>query len=73
LRILPTVSSAPPHWRFGEIVDVGAFLNRYEPWKLGINVVGCRLLTPVAGSAPEDAHGAVLERNHAEADPPRDV
>jgi Undecaprenyl-phosphate glucose phosphotransferase len=47
--------------------NVGAFVNRYEPWALGINVVGCRFLTPVAGSAPAEVRNAMLDRDLAEA------
>jgi Undecaprenyl-phosphate glucose phosphotransferase len=46
---------------------VGAFINRYEPWTLGINIVGCRFLTPVAGSAAEAVRRATLDRDLAEA------
>src|SRR5208282_1048529 len=31
----------------GTGANVGAFVNRYEPWTHGINIVGCRFLTPV--------------------------
>jgi Undecaprenyl-phosphate glucose phosphotransferase len=46
---------------------VGAFINRYEPWSLGINIVGCRFLTPVVGSASTQVRGAVLDRDLTEA------
>ena len=51
----------------GTGADVGAFINRYEPWTLGINVVGCRFITPVANSAPEQERRAMLDRDLAEA------
>jgi Undecaprenyl-phosphate glucose phosphotransferase len=51
----------------GTGAHVGAFINRYEPWTLGINVVGCRFLTPVAASAPEAERRATLDRDLAEA------
>ncbi|MDR3422810.1 MAG: undecaprenyl-phosphate glucose phosphotransferase [Xanthobacteraceae bacterium] len=47
--------------------NVGAFVNRYEPWSLGINIVGCRFLTPVAASAPAEMRNAMLDRDLAEA------
>lgn len=46
---------------------VGAFINRYEPWTLGVNIVGCRFLTPVAASASAEIHRATLDRDLAEA------
>jgi Undecaprenyl-phosphate glucose phosphotransferase len=46
---------------------IGAFVQHYEPWALGLNVVGCRFLTPVAVTASEDARRAVLDRDLAEA------
>jgi Undecaprenyl-phosphate glucose phosphotransferase len=51
----------------GTGTDVGAFLNRYEPWTLGINVVGCRFITPVAASAIDEVRRATLDRDLAEA------
>ncbi len=51
----------------GTGADIGAFINRYEPWTLGINVVGCRFITPVANSAPEQTRRALLDRDLAEA------
>jgi Undecaprenyl-phosphate glucose phosphotransferase len=47
--------------------NVGAFVNRYEPWTLGINIVGCRFLTPVVASAPVEERRAILDRDLAEA------
>src|ERR1700761_6256726 len=46
------VLSAQRIFLIGTGADVGAFINRYEPWTLGINIVGCRFLTPVVASAP---------------------
>jgi Undecaprenyl-phosphate glucose phosphotransferase len=46
---------------------VGAFINRYEPWSLGINIVGCRFLTPVAGSASAESRRGTLDQDLAEA------
>ena len=51
----------------GTGANVGAFVNRYEPWTLGINIVGCRFLTPVVASAPVEERRAILERDLAEA------
>jgi polysaccharide biosynthesis protein PslA len=51
----------------GTGANVGAFINRYEPWTLGINIVGCRFLTPVVASAPVEERRAILERDLAEA------
>src|SRR5580698_10517706 len=51
----------------GTGANVGAFVNRYEPWTLGINIVGCRFLTPVVASAPVEERGAILDRDLAEA------
>jgi len=59
--------SAQRIFLFGTGENIGAFVNRYEPWALGINVVGCRFLTPVAGSAPADVRNAMLDRDLAEA------
>jgi len=47
--------------------NVGAFINYYEPWSLGINVVGCRFLTPVAAGAPPENRRAALDRDLTEA------
>jgi Undecaprenyl-phosphate glucose phosphotransferase len=47
--------------------NIGAFVSKYEPWTLGINIVGCRFLTPVAASAPAAERRAVLDRDLAEA------
>ncbi len=51
----------------GTGANVGAFVNRYEPWMLGINIVGCRFLTPVVASAPVEERRAILDRDLAEA------
>src|SRR3984957_74967 len=51
----------------GTGANVGAFVNKYEPWTLGINIVGCRFLTPVVASAPVEERGAILDRDLAEA------
>jgi Undecaprenyl-phosphate glucose phosphotransferase len=51
----------------GTGANVGAFVNKYEPWTLGINVVGCRFLTPVVAAAPVEERRAILDRDLAEA------
>ena len=50
-RARPGYLSAQRIFLIGTGANVGAFINRYEPWKLGINIVGCRFLTPVAAHA----------------------
>ena len=59
--------SAQRIFLIGSGTAVGAFVNRYEPWSLGINIVGCRFLTPVAGSAPAETKRLLLDRDLAEA------
>jgi Undecaprenyl-phosphate glucose phosphotransferase len=59
--------SAQRIFLFGTGANVGAFVNRYEPWTLGINIVGCRFLTPVVASTPVEERSAVLDRDLAEA------
>jgi Undecaprenyl-phosphate glucose phosphotransferase len=51
----------------GTGADVGAFLRHYEPWTLGINIVGCRFLTPLAMTAAASERRATLDRDLAEA------
>ncbi len=51
----------------GTGAHVGAFINYYEPWTLGINIVGCRFLTPIAAGAPQAERRAALNRDLAEA------
>ncbi len=46
---------------------VGAFINRYEPWALGIDIVGCRFLTPVISTASARVRRTILDRDLAEA------
>jgi Undecaprenyl-phosphate glucose phosphotransferase len=47
--------------------NVNAFINRYEPWMHGINIVGCRFMTPVAPTASQDARHSMLDHDFAEA------
>jgi len=51
----------------GTGAHVGAFINYYEPWTLGINIVGCRFLTPLAANTAAAARRAALDRDLAEA------
>ncbi|HZC55035.1 MAG TPA: undecaprenyl-phosphate glucose phosphotransferase [Xanthobacteraceae bacterium] len=51
----------------GTGAHIGAFVQHYEPWTLGLNIVGCRFLTPVALTAPAESRRAVLDRDLAEA------
>jgi Undecaprenyl-phosphate glucose phosphotransferase len=59
--------SAQRIFLIGTGAHVGAFVNGYEPWMLGINVVGCRFLTPIASTAPAEVRRATLDRDLAEA------
>jgi Undecaprenyl-phosphate glucose phosphotransferase len=59
--------SAQRIFLIGTGTQVGDFINKYEPWTLGINIVGCRFLTPVASSAPAEVRRAVLDRDLVEA------
>jgi Undecaprenyl-phosphate glucose phosphotransferase len=59
--------SAQRIFLIGTGAQVGAFINHYEPWTLGINVVGCRFLTPVAAAAAAETRQAALDRDLAEA------
>jgi Undecaprenyl-phosphate glucose phosphotransferase len=59
--------SAQRIFLIGTGTHVGAFINRYEPWALGINIVGCRFLTPVVAATPAEARRAILDRDLAEA------
>ncbi len=51
----------------GTGAQIGAFVRRYEPWLLGVAIVGCRFLTPVAATAAEAARRAALDRDLAAA------
>ncbi len=59
--------SAQRIFLIGTGAQVGGFVNRYEPWALGINIVGCRFLTPIAATASADLRRAMLDRDLAEA------
>jgi Undecaprenyl-phosphate glucose phosphotransferase len=51
----------------GTGAHVGAFIHRYEPWSIGVNIVGCRFLAPVAHDASRDARREALDHDLAEA------
>jgi Undecaprenyl-phosphate glucose phosphotransferase len=55
--------SAQRIFLIGTGAHVGAFINRYEPWSLGINIVGCRFLTPVIATASAATRRATLDRD----------
>jgi Undecaprenyl-phosphate glucose phosphotransferase len=59
--------SAQRIFLIGTGAHVGAFIARYEPWMLGINIVGCRFLTPLAATASVAARQAALDRDLEEA------
>jgi len=59
--------SAQRIFLIGTGAHVGAFVNSYEPWKLGANVVGCRFFTPVAAAATAELRRMTLDRDLAEA------
>jgi exopolysaccharide biosynthesis polyprenyl glycosylphosphotransferase len=46
---------------------VNAFINRYQPWSHGINIVGCRFMTPVAANASAVMREATLDQDFDEA------
>ncbi len=51
----------------GTGAHIGAFVQHYEPWTLGLSIVGCRFLTPVPLTASAETRRAVLDRDLAEA------
>jgi Undecaprenyl-phosphate glucose phosphotransferase len=51
----------------GTGAQIGAFVNRYEPWAIGVSIVGCRFLTPVAADATDEERRGALARDLAEA------
>jgi Undecaprenyl-phosphate glucose phosphotransferase len=61
------VLSAQRIFLIGSGAQIGAFINRYEPWTLGITIVGCRFLTPMIASASPDELHAALDRDLDEA------
>jgi Undecaprenyl-phosphate glucose phosphotransferase len=59
--------SAQRIFLIGTGANVNAFINRYEPWTHGINIVGCRFMTPVVATASAEAQAAAHDRDFAEA------
>ena len=59
--------SAQRIFLIGTGANVNAFINRYEPWMHGINIVGCRFLTPVAATAAAEVRSAALDEDFADA------
>jgi Undecaprenyl-phosphate glucose phosphotransferase len=59
--------SAQRVFLIGTGAHVGGFIQRYEPWKLGVEIAGCRFLTPTASAAPPEERRAALDRDLAEA------
>ncbi len=55
--------SAQRIFLIGTGAQVGSFVHRYEPWHLGVNIVGCRFITPVAAAAPAAERRASLDRD----------
>ena len=51
----------------GTGAHIGAFVQHYEPWALGLAIVGCRFLTPVPATASAEVRRAALDRDLAEA------
>jgi Undecaprenyl-phosphate glucose phosphotransferase len=59
--------SAQRIFLIGAGAPVNDFVDFYEPRTLGINIVGCRFLTPVAANAPAEERKAALDRDLAAA------
>src|SRR5580658_7184170 len=59
--------SAQRIFLIGTGANVNAFINRYEPWTHGINIVGCRFVTPVAPAASAEVRTETLNQDFAEA------
>ena len=59
--------SAQRIFLIGTGAHIGAFVQHYEPWTLGLNIVGCRFLTPVAVTASAETRREVLDRDLVEA------
>jgi Undecaprenyl-phosphate glucose phosphotransferase len=59
--------SAQRIFLIGTGANVSGFINRYQPWTHGINIVGCRFLTPVATTASAEARLATLDEDFDEA------
>jgi Undecaprenyl-phosphate glucose phosphotransferase len=59
--------SAQRIFLIGTGAQVSDFIDFYEPRKLGISIVGCRFLTPIAGNATAEERNAALDRDLAAA------
>jgi Undecaprenyl-phosphate glucose phosphotransferase len=59
--------SAQRIFLIGTGAQVNAFINRYTPWAHGIDIVGCRFITPVAATVSAQARMAALDQDFAEA------
>jgi polysaccharide biosynthesis protein PslA len=59
--------SAQRIFLIGTGAQIGAFVHRYEPWRLGASIVGCRFLTPVASTASALERRTTLDRDLTEA------
>src|SRR5262245_17937231 len=47
--------------------QIGVFVQRYATWKIGVNIVGCRFLTPLPADASGETRRQTLDRDLAEA------
>jgi exopolysaccharide biosynthesis polyprenyl glycosylphosphotransferase len=47
--------------------QIGAFVQRYETWKIGVKIVGCRFRTPLPADASAETRRQTLDRDLAEA------
>jgi Undecaprenyl-phosphate glucose phosphotransferase len=47
--------------------QIAEFIRRYEPWRFGANIVGCRFLTPMPKEASEAMRQQVLHQDLEEA------
>ena len=61
------IISAQRIFLIGTGANVNAFINRYQPWSHGINIVGCRFVTPIAANAPAATREATLDQDFADA------
>jgi Undecaprenyl-phosphate glucose phosphotransferase len=61
------IISAQRIFLIGTGANVNAFINRYQPWTHGINIVGCRFMTPLAADTSAAARKETLDQDFAEA------
>ena len=59
--------SAQRIFLIGTGASIGGFVHHYEPWTLGLHVVGCRFLTPIAASASAQERRLALDHDLDEA------